>query len=233
MKQCPKCQNNCSEEAAFCPVCGEKTVDVPKETAVVATNENVRYCTKCGTPNHGNVSFCPKCGTPLAEGTSEEISLVAAPIDENPNEEHQWRFDYEKFSDGAFSLGAQYTIISAKGTKLSVEQSNRFLFFPYGKHFDQFDVKDIRTIVQEKKISITAILWIILGLLILVKSSSFLVAIAFIGLGIWSLRDTFVIIQHNRGGIRIRETKTFNSKREDFLNYVRRYNPNCIRMFVS
>ena len=231
MKQCPKCHKSCSEETVFCPTCGEKTVDVSEEKAAIPVNDGVRYCTKCGTPNNGDAAFCSKCGTSLSKGTSEETALVSTFPDADPNEEHQWRFDYEKFSDGIFSLGSQYTIISAKGTELSVEQSSRFLLFPYGQHADRFDVRDITAIVQEKKIAVAAVIEIILGLLGLFANP--LLGALIIGFGIWSLRDTFVIIQHRRGGIRIRETKSFGNEREDFLNYIRRYNPNCIRMFVG
>ncbi len=232
MKQCPKCQKELPEETSFCPACGEKTVDVSEENAVVPVKENVRYCTKCGTPNNEDAAFCPKCGTPLnADGKSSAV--VSVPVEDAiPDEEHTWNFEYERFSDGGFfPLGAQYTTISAKGTSLSVEQRSRALFFSYGQNFVQFDIMDIAAIVQEKKISFTAVFIILIGLLALMANP--LISILAIGLGIWTLKDTFILIQHNRGGVRIKATKGLGDKPEDFMNYVRRYNPNWIRMFVS
>lgn len=232
MKQCPKCQKELSEEIAFCPACGEKTVDVSEENAVIPVKESVRYCTKCGTPNNGDAAFCPKCGTSLNSAGNGGALISAKEKEALPNEEHTWKFEYERFSDGGFfPLGAQYTTISAKGTSLSVEQRSRALFFSYGQNFIQFDIMDIKAIVQEKKISFTAVFIILIGLLALMANP--LISILAIGLGIWTLKDTFILIQHNRGGVRIKATKGIGDEPEDFLNYVRRYNPDCIRMFVS
>lgn len=231
MKQCPKCKKELSEETLFCPVCGEKTVDASEENAVIPVKESVRYCTKCGTPNNGDAAFCPKCGTPF-NAAEKSGALVTAEQEQIPDEEHTWRFAYDTFGNGAFdSLGTKETVITAHGTMLSVSQHSRFLLIPYSRHSDQFDVRDINAIVQETKISIWAIIEIILGLAAALPTSG--AGLLLVALGIWTLKDHAMLIQHSRGGIRIMQSKRYEDDRNDFLNYVHRYNPNCIRMFVA
>ena len=46
-----------SKDTIFCPVCGEKTVELPE-------------CKNCGTKIFAESNFCTKCGAPRAEATA-------------------------------------------------------------------------------------------------------------------------------------------------------------------
>ncbi len=232
MKQCPKCKKQCTDEMMFCPVCGQKTVNTLDENTEVSEKDNVRYCTKCGAEIKGKVAFCSQCGTPI-DGALNEISTISTEINKPTDDEvHKWEFIYGTFSDGAYNLGRHITQITAKGTTLSVEQRKFFLFFKYGESVDQFDVEDITAIVQEKKISFSGVLDIILGIICLIGGFLF-GTILLVGIGIWTLKDNNMLIQHKRGGVRIRESKEYEQDRESFLAFIRQYNPDCIRTFIS
>lgn len=53
MKKCSQCNQNFSDDVAFCPKCGRKLDEIVEEK---------RFCSKCGQQIDINTKFCPKCG---------------------------------------------------------------------------------------------------------------------------------------------------------------------------
>ena len=64
MKICPVCNNECVDDAAFCPKCGaDVSAVLPQQEA--PAEEAPSFCRFCGKPVEPGAAFCPACGGKL------------------------------------------------------------------------------------------------------------------------------------------------------------------------
>jgi len=74
MKICPVCNNECVDDAAFCPKCGADMRAVQPQQEAPA-EEAPSFCRFCGKPVAPGAAFCPACGGKL----DENAASAAAP----------------------------------------------------------------------------------------------------------------------------------------------------------
>lgn len=193
----------------FCKKCGTKLDD------------GSLFCGKCGTKLDEGNKFCRKCGTLQATGENRVLNSSSPVIEEA--EDHGWDF---KCTTG---LIYQFTSIKAKGSLLSVKQGNSILgLIPYGIDTKQIDIKDIFSISEGKRVSLKGVLLIMAGIVGAAKEQLAMLLLA--AVGVWLLFDKVMDIQHKTGEICIYNSIKIGNDRSNFLNYVRQFNPNCIKI---
>lgn len=83
MSKCSNCGNDVSQEALFCPVCGEALVHETVEAEAIsdAVNEPSLVCQSCGNPLLPTDQFCTVCGekvvNPLTPQSEERLQSIS------------------------------------------------------------------------------------------------------------------------------------------------------------
>lgn len=92
---CLHCGKEISDQAAFCPFCGQKITTgnaAPKEEAIPAFDnelswnapadnaESKNFCRTCGKPIRENAAVCPFCGVPVVRASQTNVWAIIALI---------------------------------------------------------------------------------------------------------------------------------------------------------
>lgn len=183
------------------------------------------FCGKCGTKLEDGSKFCGKCGAPQVTIEANDSLASPMPILES-EEEHEWNF---KCTTGAIY---QFTEIKAKGLSLSVKQGNSILgIIPYGIDTKEINVGDIFSISEAKQVSLKGALLILAGIVGVAKDHFEMLLLT--AIGIWLLFDKVMDIQYKNGGLCIKDSVKIGSDKKSFLEYVRRFNPKCIKIPIE
>ena len=161
----------------------------------------MKKCAHCNQAFEDSAQFCTICGQPLTP--TQESAIVAPPfspatVPEATLERRKpWHFGVRYLSGNKL-----HTKIRAEGTRLYIEQYKRILlFFKVGAKSDRLEAGEILSLRQEKEVSAVAVLEIIIGIwaLLLGKYQGLFVLL----LGIWGLRNSYLILTCLNGEIRI------------------------------
>ena len=191
----------------------------------------MNHCSPCNTDFTDEINFCTMCGQPLsaapttapAEIPPASPPSVAAPAPAATPAAVQkpWHFGVRYLSGNKL-----HTKIRAEGTRLYIEQYKRILlFFKAGTKKNRLEAGEILAVRQEKKVAGVCVLEIIFGLwaLLLDKYQGLVLLL----LGLAGLRNTYLVLTHPGGEIRIGNGARFGSDMERFVTYVGQHSPNC------
>ena len=187
----------------------------------------MKKCAHCNQAFEDSAQFCTICGQPLTP--MQESAIVAPPFSPATVPEatlarrKPWHFGVRYLSGNKL-----HTKIRAEGTRLYIEQYKRILlFFKVGAKRGRLEAGEILSLRQEKEVSAVAVLEIIIGIwaLLLGKYQGLFVLL----LGIWGLRNSYLILTCLNGEIRIGDGARWGSNMDGFLSYIGQHSPNCRR----
>ncbi|SDZ83167.1 hypothetical protein [Selenomonas ruminantium] len=127
-------------------------------------------------------------------------------------------------------LGTRNTKLLVEGRSLEVDQYNS-LGVKWGRQSGKFDIMDITRIERSKRTSYGAVGCLLIAALVLLENSSSILGWVVLLLSLKDLKEKLLIIQHNGGVVKI-GTKD-NKSVDDFINYVKQYNPNVIKNVIE
>ncbi len=120
--------------------------------------------------------------------------------------------------------GRRFTEVYANQDMLSIEQYKQFIF-SFGRQQNTIDLKNVTSVVREKKIASSSVYLIILGLVSLV---------AFVGIiplliGLFTLREKRIKIVSPNGAVNIPDMPS-DGQMNDLLEYIRERKPNAVQI---
>ena len=215
----------------------------------MANLEERKFCTNCGAMIGTGGNFCEKCGAPISNNGTQNMSdqpnsqssplppvinatpkpesqQIPQPVRTRQNKEQKW----ETTSD---RIGRKLvTTIHAVDNILDIEQYNKFIFiFKFGAQKARIDINKISEIATRKKISLSSVFLALLGAVI-ICSGRVLVGGAALVLGLCALKTEYLCITHKSGFVKIQDEFVSN-ERERFFDYIRAYNPDCIKIIID
>lgn len=182
----------------------------------------MKYCKACGDNIPDSARFCPSCGSAV-----EEQPLVNIQKEEVAREHHEWKFLTERLAYGIFQVRV-HTNVTVEGSRITVDTHRQAVFFKWGRQRDSFDVKEVKKVTLEKKISKLSIFLIVLGILMLLVGNWW--GIIPLGTALLTLYDKYLLIQHRRGGFRIYDAELIgtNGPANEFFDYIQARNPQAM-----
>lgn len=192
----------------------------------------IRQCPNCKTQYSDSVKFCTSCGALLEENFGD-VNLNVSDISVIDNSEvHEWKFKTSFAGDGE-----KVTEVKTVGSQVSIEQYKRVII-KWGTQKDTLDVNDIMRIEQTKKISIGSIVFILFGIIVTVGMHRYLhpvLGIIIILFGLWGLYEKVIYIHHKHGRIKMLAHKhnSNSSDIEEFISFIRKYNPSAVKTFIE
>lgn len=202
----------------------------------------IKQCPNCKTKYSDSLKFCSVCGALLegCEGDNADydvkaVKTVAAPNMSSPSaaEMHEWVL---KTTFGG--NGTKVTEIKALGPQISIDQYKRYII-KWAQKKDTFDVRDIVRLERTKKLSGNSVLGLLFGALTLLAGigagNTYLILIAVVVLliDILTLHEKIIIIHHRQGRVKMPDDRVHNSDIEDFINFIRKYNPSAVKTFIE
>ena len=182
----------------------------------------MKYCKACGDNIPDSVRFCPSCGSAV-----EEQPLVNIQKEEVAREHHEWKFLTERLAYGIFQVRV-HTNVTVEGSRITVDTHRQAVFFKWGRQRDSFDVKEVKKVTLEKKISKLSIFLIVLGIFMLLVGNWW--GLLPLGTALLTLYDKYLLIQHRRGGFRIYDAELIgtNGPANEFFDYIQARNPQAM-----
>ena len=183
------------------------------------------FCKYCGSNIDDGSKFCNSCGKELiSDNVSTMSDLSELPVESKvePFVKH-W-----EFVTSVGGSGNAYTMIDANDTTIKIEKFNSYMFFKWGQKSATFDVREINSIHQEKKMRPLMVVCMSLSVLcaIIIGGISIIVAI----LCFLQRYDKSIVIQHKHGTVKITDCTGTSAEITEFFDYVRKYNPDSIRI---
>lgn len=245
MKFCERCKKDYNDNSVFCTQCGgkltEKQAVVPKEIA------RVHKCPTCSAKYPDAVRFCSQCGAELvyaeeevaadtnivpvaavpatAATTTVKDSVESGGVMEDATE---W-----EFSSRFLLRFAKETKVTASESMLTIQKSFGFIFYMVLNMSKSapvnIDIRDIKSVTVKESYSVWAAFFFILAL-VCIRREAYLAMVILAVIGYTELKYTKLIITYKGGTVEIGDS---NSKAalsiQGFLNYIRKYNPDCIQ----
>lgn len=178
----------------------------------------MKQCMQCNKAFDDESQFCPLCGGTLTEGA--EIASVQP-------QHKEFTYLYEKTS-GIRVLSE----IIADDDRLKISQTNRLFFFKTSRKQYELRIQDISEIKIKKTINFVSLFYTISGILFCLLAGSWLWGLGALIFGCFFLKDKYIYIYHNGGNIKIRDLTTYSQQTEEFVDYVRQYNPQAVQNVV-
>lgn len=224
MKKCSQCNETFEEESMYCSSCG---------IALIATAE-VYFCSQCGQEMTGAENFCPNCGKEITSEKpfednikKEDVEIdLSKNIDEEVDDYHEYRFCKERFSGTKV-----ITNIVTKQNILDITQHKELCYIKYGKQSLQLDIYEITDVITKKKVSGTTIGFMIAGLMMVFLGVWF--GWLLMLLGLFMLKSKYLYIYFKNSYISIPEELSGNGDMDALLNHIRKYNPDCVRIYMD
>lgn len=213
---CKKCNKVYDENVKFCESCGEALVDEKVNNINQVVVIGTKQCPNCKTQYNENVQFCPSCGALLGDNKGASTP--------DSDERHEWVL-ITTFGGS----GSKVTEITTFGSQINVEQYKRYII-KWGRQQDSFDVKDIVRLERTKKISGNSLMMILFGAAFLMIQP--IIGVIGILIGLWFIHEKIIIIHHKNGRIKIPDNVAFSDV-EDFINFIKRYNPAAVKTFIE
>ena len=136
-----------------------------------------------------------------------------------------------RFSTDHGGVGTLMTELIAYDNIIKVKQTKHWLSFG-GDAEAMVDINKITSIYAKNAINWFMVMFKIVGVMLLF-TNEMLYGFLGIGLGLYFLRDKNMIIEHSQGRVKFKGDKLDKERIEDFFNYVRKYNPDCIKVFIE
>ena len=243
MKICETCKKEYSDSLKFCTQCGSKLEEKP------AVMTRVHKCPACNIKYPDNTRFCSQCGTTLVDVeeeakerddtgfvpvpavagavTKSEKAMDSAESSEIAKEATEW-----EFSSRFLLRFAKEAKVTASESMLTVQKSFGFIFYAVLTLSKSapvvFDIRNIQSVTVKERYSIWAGFFFFLALACMGKDN-FVAAIIFAIIGYVELKYTTITINYSGGKVEFGESDGISSDSvQNFLNYVRKYNPDCI-----
>ena len=180
----------------------------------------MKKCPNCNIVYEDNSQFCNSCGTQLVSVVPEP---PVQPVKGTEESVKEWAF-MTRFG----GTGQRWTVVHANNGNLEVESWKQYII-KWGKTSETLHARDIYRIEYVKKWSPLSIMVLLCGLLALAAGEWFFGAVAAI-LGLLDIKTKHVEIIYPNGKIKIQDNGSMDKDIENFLLYVRRYNPNAVKV---
>ena len=187
------------------------------------------FCKYCGSEIDDGSKFFNSCGGDLTSDNGNKIhdvseSVAVSPVDSRvePYVKH-W-----EFVTSVGGSGNAYTMIDANDTTIKIEKFNSYMFFKWGQKSATFDVREINSIHQEKKMRPLMVVCMSLSVLCAIISGGISIIVAI--LCFLQRYDKSIVIQHKHGTVKITDCTGTSAEITEFFDYVRKYNPDSIRI---
>lgn len=249
MRVCEACKKEYNDDTVFCSQCGSKLVMKQEKAKIIW----VHKCPSCGQAFPDNVRFCTQCGKELVDAEEDVTNLVAADhtmaASEVVQKENQASFasvsvsemdtlEAEEKTEWEFSSRflfrfAREAKVTAQESVLTIQKSVGFIYFAVltlsRSQPVMVDAREITTVTLKERYSVWAGVFFFLALLCLEKEN-ILAAIIFGIIGYVELKYVTITINYRGGSVEIGDSNSISSESvQGFLNYIKKYNPNCIQ----
>ncbi len=121
-------------------------------------------------------------------------------------------------------VGRRFTDVYANQDMISIKQYKQFIL-TFGKQESTVDLKNVTSVVREKKIASSSIYLIILGLVGLVV----LVGVIPLLIGLFTLREKRIKITSASGSVNIPDMPS-DEQMNDLIEYIRERKPNAVQL---
>ena len=128
--------------------------------------------------------------------------------------------------------GQLVTEVEAEGNVLKIEQYKQYIF-KWGRQSAVVNINDISEIISKKKFSIPAILCIIVGLACIASGESYIWGGILLVFGALTIKTKYLSMTYRQGSVRIPDSDTFGKDMQNFMDYIRQYNPDCIKTIIN
>ncbi len=185
----------------------------------------MKFCETCKNEYDDNTVFCTQCGARLTEKSAETSMLNNTDVTEGASE---W-----EFSSRFLFRFAKEAKVTAKESVLTIQKSVGFIYFAVltlsRSKPVTVDLREISSVTLKEKYSFWAGVFFFLALLCLEKEK-LLAAIIFGIIGYLELKYITITINYKGGSVEFGDSNSISSEPvQNFLNYIRKYNPNCIQ----
>lgn len=190
------------------------------------------FCKYCGKKVDEGSKFCNACGGDLVSDSANRTSndLVASSTEKHIDDRAVPCVKHWEFVTKVGGSGNAYTMVDVDGTAINIKKFNSYLFFKWGKKSASLDVRNIISVYQEKKIRPLIVICLILSILGAINSQGISIIIAI--LCFFQLFDKSIVIQHKNGTAKITDCTGTNTEIVEFFEYIRKYNPDSIRINI-
>ncbi len=177
----------------------------------------MKKCMKCNKVYDTDGVFCDQCGSVLSDyiESNENISEIQSNDSETYNKKYQFQKDNIFFTD-----------VELENDTIKIKQYNFLLFFKFNKKNFEFSAYDVKEIISRENISIEAVCFILLGLLVAFNTW---MGWIMVGLGFFGLKSKKVYIYYNNSFVVIPDEISRSSQLNDLINYMEKLNPNIVR----
>lgn len=144
------------------------------------------------------------------------------------NANPKWRFVAKNF------FGERFTDVTARGNLLDVYSYKLIrviIALNTNEHRETIDINDISEIVYKKNTSYLSVFLIFASIVFI--SQGDLWSILLLLFGLFTLRTRNMYIYHKHGMIKVPDEVAVGNNVDDFLNYVRLYNPDCVKVIID
>lgn len=188
----------------------------------------MKKCAKCGQ-FFADGAFCPQCGIVLieaAEGEAPAAAETGAADGSAASFPGEYHFYHSKF------FGTEIiTDIKTDGRTVDITQNRKIMFCKKSQNV-RFDVGEINDVITKSSYSAKSVLLIIGGFMV-IKYDNWIIGLLMIIIGFLLLKNTFVYIYLKNGHIKIPLDAGSEKEIEEFINYIRFYNPDSIRIDIN
>lgn len=139
-----------------------------------------------------------------------------------------WSFVAKNF------FGERVTDVTARGNLLDVYSYKLIrviIALNTNEHRETIDINDISEIVYKKSTSYLSVFLIFASIVFI--SQGDLWSILLLLFGLFTLRTRNMYIYHKHGMIKVPDEVAVGNNVDDFLNYVRAYNPDCVKVIID
>lgn len=136
-----------------------------------------------------------------------------------------------KFIANWGGTGHLVTNITAKDNILEIEQSKEYIF-KLSSQRAVVDINEISEILQKKKYSSVSVMLAIAGPLLIYTGETLYGVFSLIA-GLVMLKTKYIYVTHKKGSVKIQDYGISAEDRESFLDYIRQYNPDCIKVIID
>lgn len=183
-------------------------------------------CTKCNATNDDGSKFCKECGASIIASTTEENANTVL-INSAEYVIGKTRFMHDLVSTITFN-----------GTKVSVVQKNKMLFFSSTSGIANFDIMDIESVYIKKSYSTMYVIIFALAAFnfFMVPNWVLLGVTCFFG---YMMRQAAIVIKYKGGDLTLfaeKQELVGVEKRDNpqlVLDYIKQYNPECVHVLMD